>query len=101
MRTVQNVKDSIHSDNMEKIIPWWLKQRLSDKDDVTIVDSDFKEFIKLNVCNHNIIACHGDLDRIKSFGQMANTIFTKLYHETIDMQFLVTSIISKNLNHLE
>lgn len=88
MRTVQNVKDSIHSDNMEKIIPWWLKQRLSDKDDVTIVDSDFKEFIKLNVCNHNIIACHGDLDRIKSFGQMANTIFTKLYHETIDYAIL-------------
>ena len=88
MRTIQNYKDSVHSDNMEKIIPWWLEQRLSDKPDVHIVTSEFKEFIKLNVCGHNIVACHGDLDKIKNFGQVVNTIFTKLYHETIDYAIL-------------
>jgi len=88
MRTIQNIKDSIHTDNMEKIIPWWLRQRLSDKTDVHVIDSEFKEFIKLNVCGYNVIACHGDLDRIKNFGQMANTIFTKLYGETIDYAIL-------------
>lgn len=88
MRTIQNVKDSIHSDNMEKIIPWWLKQRMSDRGDVKIVESDFKEFLKVEVCGYNVIACHGDLDKIKNFGQLANTIFTKIYGETIDYAIL-------------
>lgn len=88
MRTIQNIKDSIHSDNMEKIIPWWLKQRMSDREDVKIVESDFKEFLKVEVCGYNVIACHGDLDKIKNFGQLANTIFTKIYGETIDYAIL-------------
>jgi len=88
MRTIQNIKDSIHTDNMEKIIPWWLKQRVADRDDIQIIDTDFKEFLKVNVCGYNVIACHGDLDKIKSFGQMANTIFTKVYGETIDYAIL-------------
>ena len=44
-RTVQNKDDSIHSDNMERIIPFWLKQRLQNNHKVNIVDSDFYEFI--------------------------------------------------------
>lgn len=88
MRTVQNVKDSIHTDNMEKIIPWWLRQRLSSKKNINIIDSDFKEFIKFNVCGYNIAACHGDLDKIKNFGQLVNSIFTKLYKETIEYAIL-------------
>jgi len=34
LRTVQIKDDNIHADNMEKIIPWWLKQRLKDRSDV-------------------------------------------------------------------
>jgi len=26
-RTIQNKKDSIHSDNLEKIVPWWIMER--------------------------------------------------------------------------
>ena len=50
LRTVQNKNDSIHSDNMEKIIPWWLEQRLQNNSRVNIVKSDYYEFIYLNVC---------------------------------------------------
>lgn len=86
MRTVQNAKDSIHTDNMEKLIPWWLKARLlkDDRKDIEIVESDFKEFISLNVCGSEVIATHGDLDKIKNFGTMVNTIFSKMYNKTID-----------------
>ena len=50
---------------MEKIIPWWMNERFKDRQDITIVDSEFKEFIKLNVCGYNICGTHGDLDNVK------------------------------------
>ncbi len=94
-RTVQNKKDSIHSDNMEKIIGWWLKQRLKTNEKVTVVDSEYYEFTKLNVCGYNIVGVHGDLDNVKSVGMVANTLFNKKYGETIDY------VVSADKHHLE
>jgi hypothetical protein len=90
MRTIQNKKDSKHSDNMEKIVPWWLNQRFQDKEkyNINIVDAEYYEFIKLNVLGYNIVATHGDLDKIKDFGVTINTIFTKKYHEEIHYTIL-------------
>lgn len=95
LRTIQNKKDSIHSDNMEKIVPWWLKQRFSERQDIDIIYAEFKEFIKLNVMGSNICCVHGDLDSIKNLGVTVNTIFSKLYGETIDYT------ISADKHHLE
>lgn len=95
LRTIQDKKDSIHSDNMEKIIPWWLRQRLQNNAKVEIIDSEFKEFIKLNVLGYNICCTHGDLDKLRDIGVTMNTIFTKLYGETIDYT------ISADKHHLE
>lgn len=95
MRTVQNKKDSIDSDNMEKIIPWWLKQRLKDNNKVEIISSEYKEFTKLNVLGYNICCVHGNLDNIKEIGVLVNTIFSKKYGETIDYT------ISGDKHHLE
>ena len=83
LRTIQNKHDSIHSDNMEKIIPWWLKQRLSYRDDVEIIESEYYEFIRLNVLNHSLCATHGDLDTIKNLGMTVNTLFTQVYGDAI------------------
>lgn len=94
-RTIQNKNDSIHSDNMEKIIPWWLNQRFANRDDIQIIDSEFYEFIKLNVCGYNIVATHGDLDNFKNLGVTVNTLFSKLYHENVDYT------ISGDKHHLE
>lgn len=87
-RTIQNKDDSIHSDNMERIIPWWIRQRLQNNNRVNIIESDYYEFIAFNVCGYNIAGCHGDLDKVKNFGVVANTIFSKLYGKTIDYAFL-------------
>ena len=84
LRTVQNKNDSIHSDNMEKIVPWWLEQRLQNNNRVNIVKSDYYEFIYLNVCGYNIVGAHGDLEKFKQFGLTVNTLFTKKYGKTID-----------------
>lgn len=95
LRTIQNKKDSIHSDNMEKLIPWWLKERFQLRNDIEIVEADYKEFIKLNVCGYTICATHGDLDKFKNLGTTVNTLFSKVYGETIDYT------ISADKHHLE
>ena len=94
-RTIQNKNDSIHSDNMERIIPFWLKQRLQNNHKVHIIDSEFYEFIYFDVCGHNIVCTHGDLDRFKDIGVTVNSLFSKKYGKTIDYTF------SGDKHHLE
>lgn len=94
-RTIQNKDDSIHSDNMERVIPWWLKQRLINNKKVNIIDSEFYEFIYLNVCGYNVVCCHGDLDKFKDLGVTVNSLFSKKYGKTIDYTF------SGDKHHLE
>ena len=94
-RTVQDKKDNIHADNMERIIPWWLKQRLKDNHKVNVVDSEYYEFIYFNICGYNIVCTHGDLDKFSDIGVVVNSLFTKKYGESIDYTF------SADKHHLE
>lgn len=84
LRTVQNKKDSIHADNMERLIPWWLKQRLQNRDDVVFPDAEYYEFLYFPVCGYHICAAHGDLDHLKSAGKTLHTLFMKKYSRGID-----------------
>ena len=95
LRTMQNKNDSVHSDNMEKIIPWWLEQRLQNNSRVNIIKSEYYEFIYLNVCGYNIVGAHGDLEKFKQFGLTVNTLFTKKYNKTIDYT------VSADKHHIE
>ena len=65
-RVVPNLNDSIHNDNMERIIPFWLKQRLKDRMDVTIDESSAYELLSIPVKSYDVCAVHGDLDVGKS-----------------------------------
>ena len=94
-RTIQNKKDSIHADNMERVIPWWLKQRLKDNNKVTVVDSEYHEFIYVDVCGHHVVCTHGDLDKFKDIGITINSLFSKKYGKTIEYTF------SGDKHHLE
>jgi hypothetical protein len=94
-RTIQNKGDSIHADNMERVIPWWLKQRLKDNHKVNIVDSEYYEFIYFDVCGYNIVATHGDLDKFKDIGVIINSLFSKKFGKTIDYTY------SADKHHLE
>ncbi len=95
LRTIQNKNDSSHSDNMEKLIPWWLEQRLQNNNRVNIIKSDYYEFLYLNVCGYNIVGAHGDLEKFKQFGLIVNTLFTKKYGLTIDYT------VSADKHHIE
>lgn len=96
MRTIQNKNDSIHSDNMEKVIPWWLRQRLQNNTKVEIIESEYKEFTRVNILGKHICAVHGDLEKdFKKIGVTINTIFSKKFGETIDYT------ISADKHHVE
>jgi hypothetical protein len=86
-RIVQKKDDSIHADNLERVIPWWLKQRLKDNDKINIIDSEYYEFIYFPVCGYNVVCTHGDLDKFRDLGVTINSIFTKKYGKTIDYTF--------------
>lgn len=86
-RTVQKKDDSIHSDNMEKVIPWWLNQRFINSKKVFIQSNDFYEFIYLNVLGHDIIGVHGDLDRFEKIGMDMHTLFHKQYGFDVEYTF--------------
>ena len=66
-RTIQNKEDSIHSDNLERIIPFWIKQRLQNFSNVHVVDSDYYELIYMQICGYNIVCSHGDIDKFRDF----------------------------------
>ncbi|MBO5970249.1 MAG: metallophosphoesterase [Clostridia bacterium] len=89
MRAVQNKKDSIHEDNFEKIIPWWLTARFDRRDDIHVInDPDNYEFIMFNACGRRFCATHGDLDSVKGSGKVLNTLFAKKFGSTIDYLIL-------------
>lgn len=95
LRTIQNKQDSVDSDNLEKLIPWWLKQRLKENDKIDIVESEYKEFTRIDVCGYKICCVHGNLDNFRNIGSTVNTIFSRKFGETIDYT------ISGDKHHLE
>lgn len=83
-RTVQNKNDNIHRDNMERIIPWWLKQRLANHKSIEVVDNFDNEFLFINARGHYICASHGDLDSVSSSPRLLGALFAKKYGVNIE-----------------
>ena len=72
---------------MEKIIPWWLRTRLSQNNRISFYDSLY-EFILLRVCGCNVVATHGDLDAVRDFGITANMLFSKQLGCSVDIAIM-------------
>lgn len=85
-RTVQSKNDSIHRDNMERLIPWWLKERFQSQrtNNINIAEDTGSEFLFINAVGHEICASHGDLDSVKSSPRLLNTLFNKKYNKDIE-----------------
>lgn len=83
-RSVQNKADSIHRDNMERIVPWWLEWRLKEYENIFIVPEEKDEFIFVNACGHDICAVHGDLDSVKNSPKLLTMLFNKRYGKDIE-----------------
>lgn len=83
-RTVQNKNDSIHRDNMERIVGWWLKERMKDNPKVTVMPETGNEFLFIDACGHQICATHGDLDSTKGAPRLLTTLFQKKMGKNIE-----------------
>lgn len=84
-RTVQKKEDSIHADNIEKIIPWWLETRFENMPNVNVVETMYtNEFLIFEVLGHKFCAVHGDLDSVKSSPKTLYTLFRKKYDFDLD-----------------
>lgn len=87
-RTVQEKKDNIHRDNMERLIPWWLEQRLFDNHNVDVMpDTSGHEFVCIDVAGHYFCASHGDLDTVKTSPRLLTTLFQKQYD--INLEYIL------------
>lgn len=76
-RTVQNKNESIHRDNLERIVCWWLKTRFQDAENIFVNAESDDEFLLFNVCDHWFCASHGDIDSVKSSPRLLATLFQK------------------------
>lgn len=94
-RTIQKKEDSIHSDNLERLINWWLVWRLKDNSKVCIQDDKFYEFIYANILGHGVVGVHGDLENFKKLGIDVHMLFSKQYG--IDVEYC----FSGDKHHLE
>ena len=90
-RTIQNKGDSIHRDNLERIIPWWLETRLlaeerrvGDLLNINVIPDDGNEFLLFDACGHGFCASHGDLDSLKGSPRLLSTLFQKSYGKNIE-----------------
>lgn len=83
-RTVQNKHDSVHRDNMERLIPWWLKQRLSQHSNIKVIHENSDEFMFINSYGHEFCATHGDNDTIRNSPRLLTTLFQKKYGKNIE-----------------
>lgn len=99
-RTVQNKHDSIHRDNMERIVPWWLTQRLQIYENITIMPESENEFLFIDACGHDICASHGDLDTVKCSPRLLTTIFQKKYGKNIEYILLGDKHHRESFNEL-
>ena len=93
MRTTPAKKDSIHEDNMERIIPWWLAERFKTAQNIKVAKDSGDEFIKLYVCGYNVLAVHGDLDANKNAPMLLNALHGKVYGQGIDY------LLSAHMHH--
>lgn len=90
-RTVQNKNDSLHRDNMERIIPWWLEQRICALEhqigedlNITLAPASETEFLLVNICGHDICGTHGDLDSVRTSPKLISTLYHKKYGRNIE-----------------
>ena len=87
-RVVANLSESVHEDNFERLIPFWLRERLKQIDNVTVEDGTCHELLGFDVNGHAVCAVHGDLDG----GKDAALTLAMLYKRNFgrDMEVLIT-----------
>lgn len=62
-RLEPNIKDAQDSESLARIIPWYLKERLKENENVTFKENVFgHDIITFETMGHKVMAVHGDKD---------------------------------------
>ena len=83
-RTVANKKDNLHRDNLERLVPWWLRERLRENESVEIMPESDNEFLLIDACGHGYCASHGDLDTVRTSPRLLPALMKKQCGHEID-----------------
>lgn len=86
-RVIPDKKDSIHSDNYERIIGWWLEQRFLNNAKVKVIYDEVWEFVIAKVCGHDLCAVHGDIDTVKTSPRLLTSLFYKEFG--LDIEYII------------
>lgn len=82
-----SLAESIHSDNLERIIPFWLEQRFKDNDRVGIVPCTHNELVSVKPCGVPCAIVHGDLDNDANAPLNASMMYMRAYGEQLRYLF--------------
>lgn len=85
-RVIPNKNDSIHRDNFERLIPWWLKQRLGANENITVYEDNGNEFVTVIACGYGIVATHGDLDSMSTMTNVLSPMFKEYFDKCHGVQ---------------
>lgn len=93
-RLIANIKDSVHTDNLERLIPFWLGERFKDRGDIVIDCSNRYELLSIRPCGIHVGASHGDLDYGKDALPTAVAMYRRAFN--CDMKYFITA----HMHHL-
>lgn len=65
-----NKDESIEKENLMRLLPWYLKTRLSQIDNIKIIDNELdEEFVIVDICGYKCLAVHGHYDKVENVVQ--------------------------------
>lgn len=82
-RVSPDIKESVHRDNFERLIPFWLKARLQNNKSIAFADESGTEFLHFPVGKFSFCAVHGDCDKKKTRGALP-LLYEKTQMDSLD-----------------
>lgn len=108
-RCSANIKESIDTENFEKLIPWYLSGRL--KNNIRLIDNTLEhDIIIYKFLNETIFAVHGHNDNIKDVVNNLSNMFKMFptevhmghYHEYNELdKFNITTVVNGTLSGVD
>lgn len=86
-RVISDLKASVHSDNFERLIPFWLEQRFKNHPNVMIHRCTQNELVSVEPCGVPVAVVHGDLDSDANAPTTAAMMYQRAYGKQLRYLF--------------
>lgn len=87
-RVTAKLEDSIHGDNYERFIPFWLTERFRGSSNISVNDGRCHEMVGFDVNGHSVCVVHGDLDGKNDSLLTLSMLYKKNYHKDLEVLFM-------------